>query len=129
MEEKKLLHVLKLLLLLIISLESNSSDKLYIFVSHSMGKQLLKNYMKEAKLYNGTIVFNGLVNGSFRGFVDLVEEDSPSIIIHDDLFKKYQISFVPTFILLNDETGQFEKVTGNIGIKSALNIIENRGVR
>ena len=37
-----------------------SEYELKIFVSSSMGKQLLKNYLSQAQRYKATLVFNGL---------------------------------------------------------------------
>ena len=40
------------------------SHTLRVFVSSSMNKQLLKNYIEQAKRYKAVLVFNGLPNGS-----------------------------------------------------------------
>ena len=48
--------------------------ELKIFVSSSMGKELLKNYLNQAKRYKATLVFNGLPGGSWRKLSELVNE-------------------------------------------------------
>jgi type-F conjugative transfer system pilin assembly protein TrbC len=131
LEETELLHVLKFVFLFLLSGNSIAESKLYIFVSNSMGKPLLKDYVKEASIYNGTLVFNGLIGGSFREVghlvADIIGGNDIPIIIHDELFKKYHVTYVPCFILLNQETDIFDKITGNIGLKNAIDIFRERG--
>jgi hypothetical protein len=51
-----------------------SGHELKIFVSNSMGKELLKHYLIQAKKYKATLVFNGLPGGSWRKLSELVYE-------------------------------------------------------
>lgn len=132
MEEEKLLHVLRLFCLLIITSSANASDtKLYVFVSNSMGKELLKDYIHEAEIHGATLVFVGLVKGSFRAIGNLVAEiigkKNVPIIIDDELFKKYAIKEVPSFVLLEESSGKYDKILGNISLSSALEAFAERG--
>ena len=131
MEEKKLLHVLRFILLLFISSNTFATTKLYVFVSSSMGKELLKSYVIEAANHEATLVFIGLVDSSFVATANLVSEilggNEISIIIHDDLFTKYNISRVPSFILLDESSEKYDKILGNIGIGNAISIFKEKG--
>jgi type-F conjugative transfer system pilin assembly protein TrbC len=131
------------------SLDLLTSDKrepehgLKIFVSSSMGKELLKNYIKQAKAYKATLVFNGLPEGSWRKLAELVyditggDEEAVSIQIDDLAFTEYGITSVPAIVLHNessvfeqdgsDTAPVFDKVTGNIGIKRALELMVEKG--
>ena len=118
--------------------------ELKIFVSSSMGKELLKNYLNQAKRYKATLVFNGLPLGSWRKLSELVyevtggDEEGVSMQIDDLALKEYGITSVPSFVLAkekgvfeegaDDEHGgaSFDKVIGNIGIRRALEqMVEN----
>lgn len=119
--------------------------ELKIFVSSSMGKELLKNYLNQAKRYKATLVFNGLPGGSWRKLSELVyevtggEEEGVSMQIDDLAFVEYGITSVPSFVLAKEkgvfeergddefEHPSFDKVTGNIGIRRALEEIVAKG--
>lgn len=82
---------------------------LYIFVSSSMPKPLLKNYFEQARIYGGVLVFKGLPNGSFQELIKLVMEfednkdgkndNSASLQIDDEAFERFSINSVPTIVL------------------------------
>lgn len=113
---------------------------LQIFVSHSMSKESLKSYVKEAHRYNGVLVFRGLPAGSFRKITDLVmdisDERHPiAIQIDDEAFKQFGITLVPAIVftipasIFSEQTvkEKFDKVTGHITIKAALEIFAAQG--
>lgn len=122
-----------------------SEYELKIFVSSSMGKELLKNYLSQAKRYKATLVFNGLPGGSWRKLSELVyevtggDEEGVSMQIDDLAFAEYGITSVPSFVLAKEkgvfeergddefERPSFDKVTGNIGIRRALEEIVAKG--
>ena len=86
-----------------------SEYELKIFVSSSMGKELLKNYLNQAKRYKATLVFNGLPGGSWRKLSELVyevtggEEEWVSMQIDDLAFVEYGITSVPSFVLAKEK--------------------------
>jgi type-F conjugative transfer system pilin assembly protein TrbC len=111
-----------------------------IFVSSSMSKNLLKNYATKAKKYCGVLVFNGLPGGSWRKLSELVTEisgDKPQLVamqIDDEAFAQFNITEVPSFVLSKEEDMfaenpklTFDKVTGSIGIRRALEMFEEKG--
>lgn len=115
-----------------------------VFVSSAMPKELLKNYLEQAKKYNATLVFRGLPEGSWRRLSELVYEltdgrDEGALIQLDDMaFSQYNVTSVPTFVLVNerdvfeasgrvDDEAEFDKVSGNIGIKRALEMMASGG--
>jgi len=117
-----------------------SDTSLRIFVSSSMSMNLLKSYAKSAKKYNAILVFQGLPSGSWRKLSDLVSEisgnDNNAIAmqIDDEAFKKFDITNVPSFVLAKEEDVfsenpkiTFDKVTGSIGIKKALELFKDHG--
>jgi len=120
---------------------------LYIFVSTSMPKPLLKAYAQEAKKYGGVLVFKGLPGGSFKELAVLVSEltidpagtkdtnNSPGFQIDDEAFDRFEVSAAPTIILsttseyLPNQTSAviYDKITGNVGIKYALEQFSSSG--
>jgi len=111
-----------------------------IFVSSSMSKNLLKNYAIAAKRYGGVLVFKGLPGNSWRRLSEMVTEitgDKPELIaiqIDDEAFAQFNITQVPSFVLSKEEDMfaeepkvTFDKVTGSIGIRRALEIFEEKG--
>lgn len=117
-----------------------ASHTLRVFVSGSMNKQLLKNYIEQAKRYKAVLVFNGLPNGSWRELAELIyeitggEAENTAVQLDDISFKEYSITSVPSFVLSSqedvfnqDRAIIYDKVSGNIGIKRALEEISEKG--
>ena len=117
-----------------------SNTSLRIYVSSSMSVSLLKSYATSAKKYNAILVFQGLPSGSWRKLSDLVSElsgnDNNAIAmqIDDESFKQFGITNVPSFVLAKEEDVfsenpkvTFDKVTGSIGIKKALELFKDHG--
>lgn len=108
---------------------------LYIFVSTSMPKALLKAYLTEAAKYGGLVVLKGLPNGSFQALakqlmalIGISAARPVSLQIDDQAFKRFNVTTVPTIILSEQEPyypGQirqlrFDKMAGNVGINYSL---------
>jgi type-F conjugative transfer system pilin assembly protein TrbC len=118
---------------------NTSKPQLLIFVSTSMPLSLLKNYYKEAAIYNGILVFKGLPNGSFKELSNLIGElvgpkpdetnASAGAIIDDESFERFGVTHVPSFVLYKEEECftetsckiTYDKIVGNIGIRAVLN--------
>ncbi len=123
---------------------SKPTSSLKVFVSSSMPKELLKNYLEQAKKYNATLVFRGLPEGSWRRLSELIYEitdgkdEGASIQLDDMAFSQYNVTSVPTCVLVNekdvfeasgraDDEVEFDKVSGNVGIKRALELMASGG--
>ena len=126
---------------------TKQESELYVFVSTSMPKPLLKAYAQEAKKYGGVLVFKGLPNGSFKelavlvgelntGSIDAASDTSlPGMQIDDEAFDRFEVSAVPTIILSTTSEYQphqttviiYDKITGNVGIKYALEQFSSSG--
>lgn len=121
-----------------------SNTALRIFVSTSMSLELLKYYQKQAKYYDGVLVLNGLPEGSWQELSQIVahmceinsdgsiRDSGCGLLIDDEAFREFDIKSVPSFVLSKNEgmigdQVSFDKVSGNIGIKRALEIIANSG--
>ena len=119
--------------------ELTSNTLFRIFVSSSMSMNLLKSYAKSAKKYNAILVFQGLPDGSWRKLSDLVSEisgndnEAVAMQIDDEAFKQFNITSVPSFVLAKEEIFSenpkvtFDKVTGSIGIRKALELFADGG--
>ncbi len=117
-----------------------SNILLRVFVSSSMPKALLKSYAKDAEKFKAVLVFKGLPNGSFKELIKLVteiEQDGVKapMLIDDQAFDDFNVKSVPAFVLSKEpgvlklEKGKvtYDKITGNIGIKAALEKFKDSG--
>ena len=132
--------------------KSNSDEErerqfagLYIFVSTSMPKPLLKSYLQEANKYGGVLVLKGLPQGSFKELTKFVidltgnngnlQEIAANIQIDDEAYEKFKIVSVPTIVLSFDPeyhqnqsaTFKFDKMVGNVGVKYPLEEFSKSG--
>ncbi len=118
---------------------------LKVFISSSMGLELLKTYVRQAKHYGGVLVFNGLPDNSWvkmnKTVTEIVgDEEGVGIQIDPEEFDRFNIKTVPAFVLIKEAdliTGTseepaedkviYDKVTGNIGIEAALCLFAEKG--
>jgi conjugal transfer pilus assembly protein TrbC len=110
-----------------------------------MDLKLLKTYVKEARRYGGVLVFNGLPGNSWvklnKTVTEIVgDEEGVGIQIDPEEFDRFNIKTVPAFVLLKEDdrvtyTSKeaeedkviYDKVTGNIGIETALRLFAEKG--
>lgn len=119
----------------------SSRLKLKIFVSSSMSISLLKDYIREAANFGGVLVLRGLPNGSMIELISLISEisnfeSSVAIQLDDESFEEFGIDNVPAIVLskqksiLSDEKSEaliYDKVSGNVGIRYALELFAQEG--
>lgn len=109
----------------------NSPHELYVFVSLSMPQSRLINLLQEAKLYDGIVVLRGLKNNSYKDTANfmqpIIKTAAAGIIIEPNLFEKYDVSKVPTFILNDPIIKKYDKAKGNVSLKYALEEISRAG--
>ena len=121
------------------------SSILKVFVSSSMGTELLKTYVRQARRYGGVLVFNGLPDNSWvklnKTVTEIVgNEEGVGIQIDPEEFNRFNIKTVPAFVLIKEAdliTGTseepaedkviYDKITGNIGIETALRLFAEKG--
>lgn len=121
-----------------------TSTLLRVFVSSSMSTELLKYYYKQVKDYGGYMVINGLPEGSWKKLFNLLSQvceldpeqnfdgSNCGILVDSQWFAEFDIKSVPSFVLSKSEgiIGEkviFDKVSGNIGIRRALEIMADNG--
>ena len=132
--------------------KSNSDEErerqfagLYIFVSTSMPKPLLKSYLQEANKYGGVLVLKGLPQGSFKELTKFVidltgnngnlQDIAANIQIDDEAYERFKVVSVPTIVLSVDseyhpnQTAilKFDKMVGNVGVKYSLEEFSKSG--
>ena len=118
---------------------------LKVFISSSMSPELLKTYVRQAKRYGGVLVFNGLPDNSWvklnKTVTEIVgNEEGVGIQIDPEEFDRFNIKTVPAFVLLKEDNRVtytskeaeenkviYDKVTGNIGIETALRLFAEKG--
>ena len=104
--------------------------KFLVFVSFSMPESTWKSLSIETERAGGVFVLKGLPNNSFVELskkLKKLREDgvNVNVQINPQLFGKYQIEHVPTFVAINGE--KFDKVSGNISLGAALQKIADTG--
>jgi type-F conjugative transfer system pilin assembly protein TrbC len=110
-----------------------------------MGPELLKTYVRQARLYGGVLVFNGLPDNSWvklnKTVMEIVgNEEAVGIQIDPEEFDRFNIKTVPAFVLFKEDNRVtytskeaeedkviYDKVTGNIGTEAALRLFAEKG--
>ena len=117
--------------------KEKNHNGLVIFLSASLSQNLWSEYQQEIIKYNARPVIKGFIDGSMKktiNFIKKIENRKAGVEIDPNLFKKFNITKVPTIILYdpdqcqNDEcTPNFDKITGTVSIKYFLERVEQEG--
>lgn len=108
----------------------NNPFKMYVFLSFSVPRETWLELSKDLQKVNGVIVLKGLPENSFIELAKRIQEldkEGLSIPVQIDplLFEKYSIVQTPSYIVV--EENRFDKVTGNLSINGALELIASKG--
>lgn len=109
----------------------------YLFVSISMRDQDLIELSAQAQVVKMTVVIAGFVDNSSEALEhtklrisqinsSCCANKGPVWMIHPQLFERFSIKSVPTFVISknsNDKTPEFTKVSGEMSVQNALKFI------
>jgi type-F conjugative transfer system pilin assembly protein TrbC len=101
--------------------DTNIENGILVFVSFSMPKASLAKLSKDAQKHDATLVLRGIYRNSFPETKDKILEINPNgmqLDIHPDLFKRYNIKRVPTFVLLRNGR-EIHRLSGNVTLEFA----------
>jgi conjugal transfer pilus assembly protein TrbC len=98
------------------------NKEILIFVSFSMPDKALQDYYLSAQKYKARLIIRGLKNNSFQETQKKIKDLRINIDIDPNLFAEYQISKVPTIVVVEQERAK--KVTGHISLAKALEVME-----
>ena len=121
------------------SASKNPEPKLLVFVSFSMPKASLRALAQEAGKHNAVMVIRGLKDDSFKttqqAFLEIVgvdknqdlknminqetvNQDMQGFEVNPELFKTYNITRVPVFVLIKN-TQEISRLSGNVSLDYA----------
>jgi type-F conjugative transfer system pilin assembly protein TrbC len=102
----------------------NASTRIVVFVSFSMPEESLKALFKEAdKNPHVRLVLRGLVEDSMEKTAKKIHELEGVINVDPELFERYQIEHVPTFMWVK-QGEPLGKLMGNITLRYAQEIFD-----
>lgn len=112
----------------------------YLFASFGLNDTTLRQMLDYAKIYNGVIVLRGIEDNSFKTTAEHIQKlasegEEVAIIIDPTLFKQYQVTQVPAYVLARQAEcpvgmsckARYDKITGNITPKYALEKFVEKG--
>ena len=117
--------------LFIFSSASFAGGKIYYFFSFSMPEESLIQAMRQAQQLNATMVLRGLKNDNWNATLKEILTFSQKAgvqkgaIIDPTLFDDFDVRVVPA-VVYQCENGNYYKVSGNIPIQNALEVIFRR---
>lgn len=128
------MKIIKLILCLAVNMwvsNSYSQDQYnyYVFISSNIPKQSLIQILEQSKKINAEVVLRGFINDSHKVTTeilqDLINMTQYGVIVDPELFTKYQITKVPTFVIAKGD--KYDKLAGNISWQEAIDIITRKG--
>lgn len=104
-----------------IKINENIENGILVFVSFSMPKESLVELCNEAGKYKAILVIRGVHQNSFTKTKDKILNISPqglALNIDPELFRKYDIQRVPTFVLIRNGK-ETRRLSGNVPLEFA----------
>lgn len=101
-----------------------SVPTLYIFMSYSVPKQVWVDLWKQVDRYPFQFVLRGLPHDSFQELAKKVKDYGCPVTINPDLFTKFGVSAVPTFIWIYEK--EVRSVQGNISLECAMEYLSGK---
>jgi type-F conjugative transfer system pilin assembly protein TrbC len=95
-----------------------ATSGLFIFVSLNMPTQALQDLHREALAQDATLVIRGLKNNNFKETIAALQDLKIGVNIDPVLFRKYQVTTVPTFVQAGDTS--FHTLRGNVRLAFAM---------
>ena len=108
--------------------ECDTENGILVFISFSMPKLSLIELSDQSQKYGATLVLRGLYKESFKSTKEKIFEINPKGLrtnIHPELFKRYNVRRVPTFILVKDGK-EVNRLSGNVTLDFAAKKLEGR---
>ena len=102
-------------------IDENIENGILVFISFSMPKESLIELYNEAGKYKATLVIRGIHQNSFTKTKDKILNISPkglALNIDPELFRKYGIQRVPTFVLIRNGK-EIRRLSGNVPLEFA----------
>jgi type-F conjugative transfer system pilin assembly protein TrbC len=97
----------------------DESNVTLVFVSFSMPKASLKELSDQCQKYGATLVIRGLHEGSFpktKNKIFEISETGLNLDINPELFKRYNVHKVPTFVLIKNGE-EVNRLSGNVTLE------------
>lgn len=101
--------------------QEDEREGLYIFVSFSMSSSQLLKLSEVARKVGARLVIRGLKDNSFKEtlrYIKQLNEEGIAVDVDPVAFAKFNVNLVPSFVV--SEGDKFDKITGNISLKYAL---------
>lgn len=111
-------------------LKGDIESPFIVFMSFSVPDDVWLSLSKELASIGGLIVLQGVPNNSFKELAEHLirlkkKGMNATVQLHPQLFNQYGVSHVPSFVLR--EGPSFDKVTGNISVGYALDVMLEKG--
>ncbi|WP_010303301.1 type-F conjugative transfer system pilin assembly protein TrbC [Candidatus Odyssella thessalonicensis] len=104
-----------------------SQGQLLIFASSSLPRASLQALSGEAKRINAKLIFRGLINNSFKDTQLFFSQLEITGEIDPPQFEAYQVTTVPTFILVDAAGKKVDRLQGNVSLSEALAQFKDHG--
>lgn len=131
----RLLMIILFLLMSTITYADNSTSPIITFVSFSMPKESLKQWLGEAKQIHAPVIIRGLIDNSFKETINqmsqLINDNQNGVQLDPTLFKKFNIDKVPALVVRENNTclatqsciDKYDVIYGDVSMEYALNKI------
>jgi len=124
--------------------DKKKNPSVLIFISFSMPEKSIESYLRDAKKIHASVVIRGLIDNSFQKtfqrMATLVKSSGgDGVELNPIWFKRFNIKTVPAVVVVGENSAcfknnicqkdrDFDVITGDITLDSALRMIRDRGI-
>ncbi len=124
--------------------DKKKNPSILIFISFSMPEKSIEAYLRDAKKIHASVVIRGLIDNSFQKTFQRIamlvkSSGGDGVELNPIWFKRFDIKTVPAVVVVVDgspcfknntcqKDRDFDVMTGDITLASALRIIRDRGI-
>ena len=115
------------------------SESIFIFVSFSMPKTSLQQWLAQAHRIGASVVIRGLINNAFKDTLStmtaLLSDNVSGLLLDPTLFQKFDIKQVPAVVISKSSTcsnvqsclPRFDVIYGDVTLDYALQQLQDKG--
>lgn len=100
-------------------------NQLLVFVSFSMGDEMIKTLAEDAAKKGARVLIRGLIENSWQKTLEKLKKIQANVDIDPEAFKRFEVTVVPTFVLVHKKG--FSSLQGSVPLSYASKTLLQEG--
>ncbi|MFO0373794.1 MAG: type-F conjugative transfer system pilin assembly protein TrbC [Alphaproteobacteria bacterium] len=105
--------------------KSKEENQLLVFVSFSMGDEMIRTLFEDAVKKGARVLIRGLIENSWQKTLEKLKKIQANVDIDPEAFKRFEVTVVPTFVLVHKKG--FSSLQGSVSLSYASKALLQEG--